>query len=83
MRRGMSPKDAALDALERVARNFNHDRKRLEEVDLKFYALRKDGEYAGASLWDKSAVKKVAQFAVCTSEGGSRAENAVFLYSRS
>jgi N4-(beta-N-acetylglucosaminyl)-L-asparaginase len=83
MRRGMAPKDAALDALERVARNFNHDRKRLEAVDLKFYALRNDGEYTGASLWDKSAVQVVAQFAVCTSEGGSRAENAAFLYARS
>jgi hypothetical protein len=83
MRRGMSPKDAALDALERVARNFDHDRKRLEAIDLKFYALRKDGEYAGASLWDKSSVKLVAQFAVCTSEGGSRLESAAFLYARS
>ncbi|MFZ0934229.1 MAG: N(4)-(beta-N-acetylglucosaminyl)-L-asparaginase [Bryobacteraceae bacterium] len=85
MRHGMTPKDAALDALERVARNFNRDRKRLEVIDLKFYALRKDGEYAGASLWDKSSVKskQVAQFAVCSSDGGSRQENSVFLYARS
>ena len=26
-------------------------RKRLEAVDLNFYALSKDGEYAGGSLW--------------------------------
>ncbi len=85
MRHGMTPKDAALDALQRVARNFNHDRSRLEAIDLRFYALRKDGEYAGASLWDKSSVKakQVAQFAVCTSDGGSRQENSVFLYARS
>ena len=85
MRRGMAPKEAVLDALERVARNFNQDRKRLEAIDLKFYALRKDGEYAGASLWNKSSVeaKQVAQFAVCTTDGGSRQENAVFLYARS
>jgi len=84
LRRGMPPKDAALDALERVARNFNHDRKRLDAVDLKYYVLRKDGEYAGASLWDKPSVnaKRSAQFAVCTADGGSRQESSVFLYAR-
>jgi hypothetical protein len=68
-----------------VARNFNNDRKRLEAIDLKFYALRQDGEYAGASLWNKSSVeaKQGAQFAVCTSDGGSRQENSAFLYARS
>jgi len=84
MRHGMAPKEAALDALERVARNFNHDRKRLEAIDLHFYVLRKDGEYAGASLWDKPSLEaaRAAEFAVCTSEGGSRHESAVFLYAR-
>ena len=53
MRHGMSPKEAALDALKRVARNFDNDEKRLAAIDLQFYALRKDGEYCGASLWDK------------------------------
>ncbi len=51
MRHGMSPKDAILDTLKRVSRNFNNDRKRLEAVDLNFYALSKTGEYAGGSLW--------------------------------
>src|SRR5581483_12145446 len=52
MRHGMSPRDACLDALKRVSRNFDHDRARLDKFDLSFYALRKDGEYAGASLWN-------------------------------
>ena len=52
MRHGMSPHEACLDALKRVARNFDNDRSRLEKVGLNFYALRKDGEYAGASLWN-------------------------------
>ena len=51
MRHGMSPKAAILDTLKRVSRNFNDDRKRLEAVDLNFYALSKTGEYAGGSLW--------------------------------
>ena len=50
----MSPKEAVLDALKRVARNFDNDEKRLEEVDLNFYALRKDGEYCRrVRLWGR------------------------------
>ena len=76
MRHGMSPKDACLDALKRVARNFDNDRKRLTPSTSNFYALRKDGEYAGASLWDKASAdaRQVAQFAVCTSDQPSRQE---------
>src|SRR5262249_19877461 len=51
MRHGMAPRQACLDALERVARNFNRDMSKIEQFDLNFYALRKDGAYAGASLW--------------------------------
>ncbi len=54
MRHGMSPKDAILDAFKRVARNFDNDAERLSQIDLNFYALRKDGEYAGGSLWDRT-----------------------------
>jgi N4-(beta-N-acetylglucosaminyl)-L-asparaginase len=52
MRHGMPPKEACLDALKRVARNFNNDRAKLLQFDLSFYALRRDGEYASASLWN-------------------------------
>jgi N4-(beta-N-acetylglucosaminyl)-L-asparaginase len=52
MRHGMAPKEACLDTLKRVARNFNHDRAKLLQFDLSFYALRRDGEYAGVSLWN-------------------------------
>jgi len=85
MRHGMSPKDAALDALKRVARNFNNDEKRLAQVDLNFYALRKDGEYAGASLWGSRGAPSGPggpQFAVCTSDRESRHEQAVYLLER-
>ena len=54
MRHGMSPKEACLDALKRVARNFDNDRERLSKIDLNFYALRRDGEYAGAALWNRA-----------------------------
>ena len=82
MRHGWRPR-AALDALKRVARNFNLIGSGMEAIDLKFYALRKDGEYAGASLWDKRLEAAVAQFAVCTGDRGSQSSNSVFLYERS
>jgi N4-(beta-N-acetylglucosaminyl)-L-asparaginase len=84
MRHGLPPKEAALEALKRVSRNFNNDRKRLEAIDLQFYVLRKDGEYCGASLWDRPSVetRRKAQFAVSTAEG-SRHEASVYLLERS
>lgn len=81
MRHGMTPKEATLDALKRVARNFDNDRKRLEAIDLQFYALRKDGEYAGASLWGGSG-KNAPRFAVASEPEGSRTEGAVYLLER-
>jgi N4-(beta-N-acetylglucosaminyl)-L-asparaginase len=70
-----------LDALKRVARNFDNDEKRLQAVDLQFYALRKDGEYAAASLWGTRSGTG-PQFAVCTSDRPSRHENCAFLLER-
>ena len=82
MRHGMSPKDAALDALKRIVRNFDSDMERLAQVDINFYALRKDGEYAGASLWGPAPGKRSAQFAVCTSAAASRHQDCVYLLER-
>lgn len=81
MRHGMSPKEAALDVLKRVSRNFDNDQKRLQPIDLNFYVLRKDGEYAGASLWSQRGGRGT-QFAVCTSDRESHQEQSVYLYER-
>jgi N4-(beta-N-acetylglucosaminyl)-L-asparaginase len=70
MRHGMSPKEAVLDALKRVARNYDNDAARLAQFDINFYALRKDGEYASAALW--SGGKKM--FAVNDGTPQSRLE---------
>jgi|SRR5271165_2146489 len=51
MRKGMSPTDACLEALHRVARNYNNDKKRLSTFHIFFYALNKDGVHGSASLW--------------------------------
>jgi len=52
MRHGMSPFDAGMDALKRIVRNYDGDKQRLQFVDMVFYILRKDGAYAGVSLWE-------------------------------
>jgi N4-(beta-N-acetylglucosaminyl)-L-asparaginase len=86
MRHGMAPKEACLDALKRVSKNFKDDKSRLAKFDINFYALRKDGAYGGASLWSgETAVngqRRVPRFAV--NDGGeSRLEPCVHLYERS
>ncbi len=64
MRRGMSPKEAGLEALQRIVRNYNHDLTRLRYVSMIFYILRKDGQYAGVSLWSHSPSGNPLQFFV-------------------
>lgn len=75
MRHGMTPKEAVLDALKRVARNYDNDSVRLAPFDIHFYALRKDGEYASGTLW--SGGKKM--FAVNDGAPQSRLEPCVTL----
>jgi N4-(beta-N-acetylglucosaminyl)-L-asparaginase len=83
MRHGMSAKEAALDTLKRVARNFDNDMDRLKQVDLQFYVMSKDGDYCGASLWDRSRPGgPVTQFAVCNGTGQSHRQDAVYLLER-
>ena len=84
MRHGMAPKEACIDALKRVSRNYNHDLEKLKKFDLNFYALRKDGVYAAAALWSgkrESAGYTSPKFAV--NDGGkSRLEDCAYLYER-
>src|SRR5580658_8226443 len=77
MRRGMSPLEAGMDALKRIARNYNNDMSKLKFVDMKYYVLRKDGAYAGVSLWEGSP-KNPPQFAV--HDGTRRSEVTVPLF---
>ncbi len=79
MRHGMSPKDSCLDALKRIARNYDNDKKRLAEFDINFYALRTDGEFAGAALW--KGKRGGAMFAV-NDGAASRHEPCVYLLER-
>jgi len=66
MRRGMHPKDAALDALRRVKKNTVEKRllnsRGLPNFGLNFYVVNAAGEYAGVSMYP-------SKFAVCTERG--------------
>jgi len=65
MRKGMSPTDACLEAMHRVARNYNNDKKKLGTFHIYFYALNKDGVHGSASLWRNGyEANKRAKYAV-------------------
>ncbi|MEY4938721.1 MAG: hypothetical protein RIQ93_456 [Verrucomicrobiota bacterium] len=51
MRRGMSPTEAAVEAMKRVAARYGNDQTELAKFSLNFYAVNKRGEYGGSSLW--------------------------------
>jgi N4-(beta-N-acetylglucosaminyl)-L-asparaginase len=79
MRRGMSPKEAVLEALKRVSKLYNDDKTLLDKLDIEFYALRTDGEHAAGSLWGNHRSYKMYS----VNDGGeSRHEPCVFLYGR-
>jgi N4-(beta-N-acetylglucosaminyl)-L-asparaginase len=78
MRRGLPPQEAGMDALRRIARNYNNDMTRLRFVDMIFYILRKDGAYAGVALWSTSPTGKPRQFAI--HDGTRRVEDCVPLF---
>jgi N4-(beta-N-acetylglucosaminyl)-L-asparaginase len=64
MRKGMSPADACLEAMHRVAKNYKNDKKKLKTFHLFFYALNKDGVHGSASLWNNHYDKSPALYAV-------------------
>ena len=64
MRHGMSPKEAGMDALNRIVRNYNNDMNKLRFMDMTYYILRKDGAYASVCLWEGYSAKSPHKFAV-------------------
>ena len=64
MRHGMSPQEAGLDALKRIVRNYNGDMNKIRFMDMTYYVLRKDGAYAGVSLWEGYSAGNPHTFAV-------------------
>jgi N4-(beta-N-acetylglucosaminyl)-L-asparaginase len=79
MRRGQTPSEAVLEALKRVSKLYNDDKKLLSKLGIEFYALRIDGEHAAGSLWKNPGDYQ----AYAVNDGGeSRLEKPVFLYEK-
>jgi N4-(beta-N-acetylglucosaminyl)-L-asparaginase len=79
MRRGMSPEEAGMDALKRIVRNYNGDMNRIRFVSMHYYILRKDGAYAGVTLWSGPEARPYS-FGVADGNGPARHETAKALY---
>jgi N4-(beta-N-acetylglucosaminyl)-L-asparaginase len=75
MRKGMSPREAGLDTLRRIVRNHNNNNDKLRFMDMIYYILRKDGAYAGVSLWSHGSSGNVHRFAI--HDGQKRTEDCV------
>ncbi len=78
MRRGMPPFEAGMDALKRIVRNYDGDMERIKYMDMTYYILRKDGAYAGVSLWTGYQTGRPHTIAV--NDGVPRLEKTVSLY---
>ena len=78
MRQGLAPDVAVVKTLERLVAMTESRLLRADgrpNFDIQFYAVTKDGRYAGGTLYEG------AQFAVCD-ERGARLEKCVSLYQR-
>jgi N4-(beta-N-acetylglucosaminyl)-L-asparaginase len=67
-----------MDALKRIVRNYNRDMNKLRFIDMTYYVLRKDGAYAGVSLWEGYSPTKPHKIAV--HDGTRRAELTTSLF---
>ncbi len=74
MRRGMSPKDAGMEALRRIKANTIEKRllnaKGNPNFNIRFFALNTRGEYAGVAMYRAGETK----YAVCTENGAQALE---------
>jgi N4-(beta-N-acetylglucosaminyl)-L-asparaginase len=78
MRHGMSPLEAGMDALKRIVRNYNNDMSKLKFMDMTYYILRKDGAYAGVSLWE--GYSKTDPHRIAVHDGTKRSEPTVAMF---
>ena len=78
MKKGMSPADAGMDALRRLADWYRHDMASLRFVEIIYYVLRRDGAYACVSLWHGNRVGQVQTYEI--HDGHRRSEECLFLF---
>lgn len=80
MRKGMSPQDAGMDALQRIADWYGNDMTALRFVEIVYYILRKDGAYASVSLWRGDKTGHLRLFEIKDGDGMRRTEECKFLF---
>ena len=78
MRRGLDPKEAAMEALKQLVRFYRNDMTRLRYINLVFHVLRRDGAYAGVALWSLTSSGK--QFQIAVHDGSKRLENVTAMF---
>jgi N4-(beta-N-acetylglucosaminyl)-L-asparaginase len=78
MRQGYTPKEAGLETLRRIVRNYNGDMNRIRYLDMEYYIVRRDGTYAGVSLWTTGPTGRPRQFVV--HDGAYRVEPCAALF---
>ena len=69
MRQGRTPVEAGIETLRRIVRNYNGDMTKVRLLDMEYYIVRKDGAYAGCSLWSTGATGRPRIFAVMDGNG--------------
>jgi N4-(beta-N-acetylglucosaminyl)-L-asparaginase len=80
MRMGMSPEDAGMDALRRIANWYKNDMTALRFIEMVYYILRVDGAYGSVSLWHGDKTGHVRQFKIKDGDGMRRSEDCKFLF---
>ncbi len=81
MKRGMSPEEAGMDVLRSIASRYHGDMAALRFVEIVYYILRRDGAYAGVSLWRGDRTGHVRTFTI--HDGLRRSEDCVSLFGAS
>jgi N4-(beta-N-acetylglucosaminyl)-L-asparaginase len=69
MRQGRTPQEAGIEVLRRIGRNYNGDMTKIRLLDMEYYIVRKDGAYAGCSLWSTGSTGHPRIFAVMDGNG--------------
>jgi N4-(beta-N-acetylglucosaminyl)-L-asparaginase len=69
MRQGRTPQEAGLETLRRIVRNYNGDMTKVRLLDMEYYIVRKDGAYAGCTLWSTSPTGRPRVFTVMDEKG--------------
>jgi N4-(beta-N-acetylglucosaminyl)-L-asparaginase len=80
MRKGMSPQEAGMDALRRIAKWYKDDMTALRFVEMVYFILRKDGDYESVSLWRGDKSGHVREFTIKDAEGMRRTEECKYLF---